>query len=40
MIIILRFFFLAILAAMLWVTSRASMETAVWHSRRSTISRK
>ena len=30
MIIFLRFFFLGILAAMLWVTSRASMDTAIW----------
>lgn len=30
MIIFLRVFFLGILAAMIWVTSRASMETAIW----------
>lgn len=30
MIIFLRVFFLGVLAAMLWVTTRASMETAIW----------
>jgi len=30
MIIFLRFFFLGILAVMLWVTIRASMDTAIW----------
>ena len=30
MIIFLRVFFLGILAAMLWVTTRASMDTAIW----------
>lgn len=30
MIIFLRVFFLGILAVMLWVTTRASMDTAIW----------
>lgn len=30
MIIFLRIFFLGVLAAMLWVTSRASMDAAIW----------
>ncbi len=30
MIIFLRVFFLVVLAAMLWVTSRASMDAAIW----------
>ena len=30
MITFLRIFFLGILAVMLWVTTRASMDTAVW----------
>lgn len=30
MILFLRLFFLAILAAMLWVTTRASLDTAIW----------
>ena len=31
MVVFLRVSFLGILAAMLWVTARASMDTAIWH---------